>query len=107
MQPKPLSKIGMLSELNSVYDPLGFVTPCLAHGRKIILILSSQQELGWDEIVTDEVAKYWVEWKPKLPALENLAISRCIKAAGFGEIRKVPFTTLQMLQKEAMSNHLI
>ena len=97
----------MLSELNSVYDPFGFVTPFLAHGRKIILILSSQQELGWDEIVTDEVAKDWVEWKPKLPALENLAVSRCIKAARFGEIREVPFTTLRMLQKEVMSNHLI
>ena len=87
MQDKPLSKRGMLSELSSVYDPLGFVAPFLLHGRKIIQILS-QQELGWDEIVSDEVAKDWVEWKSKLPALENLAISRCIKPAGFGEIKR-------------------
>ena len=60
MQDKPLSKRGMLSELSSVYDPLGFVAPFLLHGRKIIQILS-QQELGWDEIVSDEVAKDWVE----------------------------------------------
>ena len=87
MQDKPLSKRGMLSELSSVYDPLGFVARFLLHGRKIIQILS-QQELGWDEIVSDEVAKDWVEWKSKLPALENLAISRCIKPAGFGEIER-------------------
>ena len=60
MHDKPLSKIGILSELSSVYDPLGFVAPFLLHGRKIIQILS-QQELGWDEIVSDEVAKDWVE----------------------------------------------
>ena len=87
MQGKPLSKRGMLSDLSSVYDPLGFVASFLLHGRKIIQILS-QQELGWDEIVSDEVAKDWVEWKSKLPALENLAISRCIKPAGFGEIKR-------------------
>ena len=87
MQDKPLSKRGILSELSSVYDPLGFVAPFLLHGRKIIQILS-QQELGWDKIVSDEVAKDWVELKSKLPALENLAISRCIKPAGFGKIKR-------------------
>ena len=64
MQDKPLSKRGMLSELSSF-----------------------QQELGWDEIVSDEVAKDCMEWKSKLPALENLPISRCIKPAGFGKIK--------------------
>ena len=87
MQDKPISKRGMLSELSSVYDPLGFVAPFLLHGRKIIQILS-QQELGWDEIVSDEVVKDWVKWKSKLPALENLRISRCIKSVGFGKIMR-------------------
>ena len=45
----------MVSELSSVYNPLGFVAPFLLYGREIIQI--SQQELGWDEIVSDEVAK--------------------------------------------------
>ena len=87
MQEKPLSKRGMLSELSSVYDPLGFVAPFLLYGRKIIQILN-QQELGWDEIVSDEIAKDWVEWKSKLPALRNLGISRCIKPEEFGKIKR-------------------
>ena len=70
----------MLSELSSVYDPLGFVAPFLLHG--ILIQILSQQELDWDEIVSDEVAKDWVEWKSKLPALENLEISRCISQQG-------------------------
>ena len=48
-----------------------------------------QQKLGWDEIVSDEVAKDWVEWKSKLLAWENLAISGCMKPARFGEIKKI------------------
>ena len=86
MQDK-LSKRRMLSEISSVYDPLGFVPPFLLHGRKIIQILS-QQELEWNEIVSDEVAKDSVEWKSKLPALEKLGISRCIKPVGFGKIKR-------------------
>ena len=87
MQDKTLSKRGMLSELSSIYDPLGFATPFLLNGRKITQILS-QQELGWDKIVADEVAKDWVKWQSKLPVLENLAISRFIKPAEFGEIKR-------------------
>ena len=51
----------MMSELSSVYDSRGFVAPFLLHGRKIIQILC-QQELEWDEIVSDQVEKNWVEW---------------------------------------------
>ena len=76
----------MLAKRSSVYSSLGFVAPFLLHGREIIQILS-QQELGWDEIVSDEVAKDWVEWKSRLPALENLTISRSIKQAGCGKIK--------------------
>ena len=81
-QDKPLSKRDMLSEVRLVYDPLGFVVPFLLQVRKIIQI-PSQKELGWDIIVSDEVAKDWVEWRSKLPASENLAISKCIKPARF------------------------
>ena len=62
------------------------MAPFLLNGRTIIQILS-QQELGWDETVSDEVAKDCMEWKSKLPALENLRISKCIKPSGFGKIK--------------------
>ena len=39
---KPASKRSMLSELGSVYDPLGFVAPFLVHVRRIIQILCEQ-----------------------------------------------------------------
>ena len=106
MQDKPLSKRVMLSELSSVHDPLGLVAPFLLHGIKIIQILS-QQELIWDEIVSDEVGKDWVEWNSKLQVLENLGVLRCIKPAEFGKIKGSSFITFWMLLKEAMNSRLI
>ena len=43
-----------LSELSSVYDPLRFVVPFPLHNRRFIQI-SRQQELGWNNIVSEEV----------------------------------------------------
>ena len=43
MQDKTLSKRGMLSELSSIYNPLGFATPFLLNGRKITQTLSQQE----------------------------------------------------------------
>ena len=107
MQDKPLSKRVMLSELSSVHDPLGLVAPFLLHGIKIIQILS-QQELGWDEIVSDEVGGMdWVEWNSNLPVLENLGVLRFIKLAEFGKIKGSSFITFRMLLKEAMNSRLI
>ena len=50
------SLLRMLSELSSVYDLFRFITAFLLQGRRIIQVLC-QKELGWDEIVPDEVAE--------------------------------------------------
>ena len=42
--------------------------------HEILIQILSQQELEWDEIVSDELARDWVEWKSKLPALKKLEI---------------------------------
>ena len=49
------SKMSTLSELSSVYDPPRFVVPFPLHNRRFIQI-SRQQELGWNNIVSEEVA---------------------------------------------------
>ena len=50
LKDKTGSKMSMLSELSSVYDPLRFVVPFLLHNRRFIQI-SRQQEVGWNKIV--------------------------------------------------------
>ena len=62
MQDKPMSKIGMVSNLNSVYNPLGLVAPFLLQGKRFVQALG-QQKLEWDNNIPDKVAKDCIEWK--------------------------------------------
>ena len=54
LKDKPATKRGMLSELSSVYDPLGLASPFILKGRQIIQRLC-QGNTGWDDTVSDEV----------------------------------------------------
>ena len=95
---KPATKRGMLSELSSVYDPLGLSSPFVLKGIRIIQKLC-QESTGWDDTVSDEVQKESTKWKGKLPALEEIEIQRCIKPADFGRVEEVPSITFQMHPK--------
>lgn len=54
---KPFTRRGVLSIVNSVYDPLGFVVPAILEGRKILqqLVLMGERRaenktpLAWDD----------------------------------------------------------
>ena len=74
----------MLSELSSMYYPLGLVTLFILKGRRIFQTLC-QGNTAWDDTVSDEVQKEWTKWKGKLPALEEIEIQRRIKPADLGE----------------------
>ena len=85
LKDKPATKGGMPSELSSVYDPLGLASPFILKGRRIIQKLC-QGNTGWVDTVSDAVQKEWTKWRVKLPALEEIAIQRCIKSV---DVRKV------------------
>ena len=82
---KPAMKRGMLSELSSVYDPLGLASPFILKCRRIIQKLCQGNTAG-DDTVSIDVQKEWIKWKGKLPALEEIEIQRCIKPALFGRV---------------------
>ena len=71
---KPLTRRGILSMAQSLFDPLGFVAPVLLEPR---LLLRSLRNRGWDEQVTVEEACCWKSWLNSLEGLEALSIPRC------------------------------
>ena len=75
----------MLSELSSVYDPLGLTSPFILKGGRIIQKLC-QGNTAWDDTVSEEVQKEWTKWKGKLLALEEIETQRCIKPIDFGRV---------------------
>ncbi|KAK3102609.1 hypothetical protein FSP39_012632 [Pinctada imbricata] len=76
-EPKPLSRRGVLSVVNSVYDPLGFLSPITIFG-KIILRKIVASTSDWDEPLPDSLAAEWNTWKTSLFDIEDLRIPRVI-----------------------------
>ena len=71
---KPFTRRGVLSTLNSVYDPLGFVAPVLIQGKWLLRDLTTQA-VGWDEPLPEQKRKEWETWRNSLNALEHVWIN--------------------------------
>ncbi|XP_065944078.1 uncharacterized protein [Magallana gigas] len=72
---KPYTRRGVLSCLNSFYDPLGFVAPVLIRG-KLLLRKFTEESTDWDQHLPDQYQEEWEKWKEQLWYLENLEIPR-------------------------------
>ena len=74
---KPLSRRGVLSTVNSLYDPLGFLSPVTITGKIILRkIVSSTRD--WDEPLPDDLAHEWNDWRTSLSAAEDIRIPRVV-----------------------------
>ncbi|XP_044136507.1 uncharacterized protein LOC122928083 [Bufo gargarizans] len=74
---KPFTKRGVLSTVNSLYDPLGFVAPIIMQGKAFLRQITTEQEqIDWDVLLPDEKRMQWKVWKDSLLELEQLYISR-------------------------------
>ena len=82
---KPSTRRGLLSIVSSVYDPLGYASPCVLQA-KLILQELTRQKLGWDEPIPDEEAQKWKSWLDELPKMEEFEINRCVKPHDFGKV---------------------
>ncbi|KAJ8381227.1 hypothetical protein SKAU_G00020050 [Synaphobranchus kaupii] len=72
---KPYTRKGILSTVNSLYDPLGFVAPIIMQGKALVRELSSEQ--GWDTPLDPGKEAEWNLWKYSLKALDDLHMKRC------------------------------
>ena len=70
---RKLTKRTMLSMVSSIYDPLGFASPFVLEGRRILQRLCNQN-LPWDKEVDADVKKQWSLWTTKLKHVEGLSI---------------------------------
>ncbi|KAK5847425.1 hypothetical protein PBY51_016551 [Eleginops maclovinus] len=72
---KPFTKRGVLSVINSLFDPLGFAVPVSIEGRVILRDISSDV-CDWDEQLPEEKQGMWERWKDSLKHLQQLSIPR-------------------------------
>ncbi|CAJ0922777.1 unnamed protein product [Ranitomeya imitator] len=73
---KPFTKRGVLSVVNSLYDPLGFVAPITIQGKSLLRQLSETVK-DWDAPLPPDKESKWETWKQSLCALDEIHIQRC------------------------------
>ncbi|XP_061891197.1 uncharacterized protein LOC133641474 isoform X1 [Entelurus aequoreus] len=72
---KPFTRRGVLSTVNSIYDPLGFLAPVTIQG-KLILRELMENNGDWDAPLPQEMEETWSTWRCSLKDLSNLHIPR-------------------------------
>ncbi|KAK0150328.1 hypothetical protein N1851_008573 [Merluccius polli] len=72
---KPFTRRGVLSTVNSIYDPLGFIAPVTIQG-KAILRETTQDNGDWDSPLPQGMEEMWNTWRSSLKDLTSLQIPR-------------------------------
>ena len=75
---KPLTKRGVVSVINSLYDPFGIAAPVLIQEKSLFRSMSAHlkecQHEDWDTPLPDECKPAWNEWCASLSELEHCKI---------------------------------
>ena len=107
---KPFTRRGVLSVVNSIYDPLGLAVPVVLEGKLLLqqLVLlgkkstSRKTPLGWDDPLPETLLSQWQRWRNSLPHLENVSVPRCYHPTGFGKIVRRKINVFSDASKDAI-----
>lgn len=73
--PRYMTKRTMLSDINRIYDPLGFISPVLITGKIFVQQLWALK-LDWDTILPQEIQEKWKNYYCSLHVLHKISIPR-------------------------------
>lgn len=85
LKEKPKTRRGILSMVNSVYDPLGFLAPVMLQ-PKIILQELCKLRLNWDDPIPQSLSSKWELWYNDLQELVDFNVARCLKPLRLGTV---------------------
>ena len=84
----PFTKRGMLSTLNSLYDPIGFIAPVVLRG-KVMFRKVLDSSYGWDDPLPPEHELEWRKWCDSLVDLANLSVPRAYSSSSLQECSRL------------------
>lgn len=79
-----LTRRAMLSQLSTLFDPLGLVSPIILSG-KIMFQETSRRKLSWDDSLPPDVRNGWCRWLKSLVCLADVSFPRCVCPPEFAD----------------------
>jgi hypothetical protein len=83
---KAATRRGSLSDVSSMYDPLGFASPFILPAKRLLQQLC-KDKVGWDEVVSPTRLRIWERWLADLPQLQDVEVPRYFKSHTLGEVK--------------------
>ena len=70
----------ILSQVNSIYDPLGLAGPFTARAKILMRELwGIENKLGWDDAIPERYKQYWRQFCQDMLEMNNIKFKRCVK----------------------------
>ena len=86
---KPFTRRGVLSTINSLFDPLGIAAPVVVKGKMLLRRMSGHLKNHhpgeWDQSLPEEFYPTWQDWCQSLSTLQEVQIPRCYTTISFHE----------------------
>lgn len=79
---KPFTKRGLLSTVNGLFDPLGFIAPIILNGRFIMRQAFTGIE-SWDDPLPTTIMGAWKLWLEQLKRLDGVHIPRWLLSVSY------------------------
>ncbi|KAK6165334.1 hypothetical protein SNE40_022281 [Patella caerulea] len=105
---KPYTRRGILSVINSVYDPFGFLAPYSITAKLILQNLlhlgsANGKLLNWDDPLPPDLEKEWYKWFEDLGSLAELKIPRCFVPQHFDQPAKIQLHAFSDASKDSIA----
>ena len=98
-----LNRRQLLSIVNSIYDPLGFLPPMILP-MKILHQKLCRQKLAWDDHIDAQSLIKFHAWIDEINQLRFFYVNRCVKPCDFGIINVVEFHHFSNASEDAYSS---
>lgn len=86
-QEKQNTRRGVLSTVNSLYDPMGFLAPVTIQGKLLLRDVVSTTT-DWDAPMPEDILAKWQQWKGSLQALQDLKVPRTYSSGSTAPTRR-------------------
>ncbi|XP_062610035.1 uncharacterized protein LOC134271839 [Saccostrea cucullata] len=97
---KPHTRRGMLSFLNSIFDPLGFLSPITIAGK---ILLRETTGIDWDQPLPTSLDSKWKDWKTSLKDIHEQRIPRMYLPVSLSDLSNVELHVFSDASEKAIA----